>query len=69
MLYAKLQKYIYGLLNSELLFNIKLAIDLKYNGFIINIYDPCNSNKLVKGEIIIVVYHFEDIEVSHKDPF
>ena len=39
VLYVKLQKDIYGLLRSALLFYLKLVTDLKNNGFVINPYD------------------------------
>ena len=69
VLYVKLQNYIYGLLRRSLLVFLKLATDLKNNCFIINPYDPCVSNKLVKGEAVAVVCHVDDIKVLHKDPF
>ena len=48
VLYVKIKKAIYGLLNSELLFYLKLATDLKNNYLIINPYDPC-VKKISKG--------------------
>ena len=49
-LYVNIQKSIYGLLHSSLLFYIKSATYLKNNGFIINAYDLC-VKKMVKGVI------------------
>ena len=49
VLYVKLQKSINRLLCSALLFYLKLATELKNNGVIINLYEPCVANKLVKG--------------------
>ena len=67
--YVKLQKALYGLLHSALLFYLKLATYLKNNGFIINPYDPCVANKLFKGETMSVVWNFDYLKLSHKDSF
>ena len=48
VLYVKLQKDIYGLLRSALLFYLKLVTDLKNNGFVINPYDLWVVNKIVR---------------------
>ena len=45
MLYVKLQKSLYGLLRSALLFYLKLATDLKNNALIINPYGSCVAKK------------------------
>ena len=47
--YVKLHKTLYRLLCIELLFYLKLATDLKNIDIIINPYDLCVTNKLVKG--------------------
>ena len=41
---------------------------LKY-GFILNPYDKCVSNKMVKEQSTTVVWHVDDINMSHKDMF
>ena len=69
VLYVKLQNSLYGLMCSALLFCLNLATDLKNNGFIINQYFPSVGNKLVKGEMMIVVWHVDDLKVLHKDTF
>ena len=48
VIYVKLQKSLYGLLCSALLFCLKLATYLEKNGFIINPFDPCVVKKMVK---------------------
>ena len=48
---------------------LKLAIDLKNNGFIMNSYDPCVAKKMVKGEAMTLVWNVDNIKVSHKDLF
>jgi hypothetical protein len=49
ILYVKMQKAIYGLLRSALLFFKKLVSDLKSTGFKLNPYNPCVANKTVNG--------------------
>eukprot|EP00804_Cyclotella_cryptica_P008703 CCRYP_018534-RB/>CCRYP_018534-RB protein AED:0.47 eAED:0.47 QI:0/0/0/1/0/0/3/0/153 len=46
---------------------IKLRKDLEAFGFMINDYDPCIANKMVNGTQMTVVWHVDDLEVSHKD--
>ena len=60
---------IHGLLRSALLFYLKLVIDSKNNNFIINPYEPCVQNKLVKVKAMTGVWHVDDLKVLHKDPF
>ena len=45
MLYAKLNKALYGMLHSALLFCNKLVSELKEIGFELNPYDPCVANR------------------------
>ena len=59
-----LEKSLYGLLHSEFMFDLKLATDLKNNGFIINTHDTCVKTTLVKGEARAVVWHVDDLKVS-----
>jgi len=47
VLYLRLQKALYGMMKSALLFYRKLVKELKEMGFGINPYDPCVANKLV----------------------
>ena len=60
---------LYIFLHSSLLFCLKLAIDLKHNGFLINPYEPCVSEKIFNKEMITVVCHVDDQKVSHKESF
>ena len=69
LFYMKLQRALYELPLSALMFYLKLATDLKNNGFVINPYDQCVANKLVKGRIVTVVWNVGDLKVPHKDPF
>jgi hypothetical protein len=50
ILYATLQKALYGTLKAALLFYCKLVSELKEHGFRINEYDPCVATKMVNGK-------------------
>ena len=66
LLYVKMQKAMYGLLRSALLFYLKLVRDLEEFGFELNPYDPCVANKTVGGNQMTVHWHVDDLKVSHK---
>jgi hypothetical protein len=68
ILYIKMQKAIYGLLRSTLLFYKKLVANLESIGFKLNPYDPCVANKEVNGTQITVCWHVDDLKVSPVDP-
>ena len=36
-------------------------------GFEVNSYDPCVANKILNGSQCTVVWHVDDLKVSHKD--
>ena len=67
ILYVKIQKALYGLLRSALLFYRKLVGDLESNGFTLNPYDPCVANKIINGSQMTVCWHVDDLKVSHID--
>lgn len=67
MLYVKLSKALYGLLQSALLFYKKLRKELEDFGFEVNPYDPCVANKVVNGKQMTVMWHVDDLKVSHLD--
>eukprot|EP00956_Cyclotella_meneghiniana_P009212 scaffold12647_cov40-Cyclotella_meneghiniana.AAC.1 len=66
ILYVKMLNAMYGLLRSALLFYLKLVKDLTDFGFELNPYDPCVANKVVNGTQMTVVWHVDDLKVSHK---
>ena len=68
VLYVELQKALYGMLKSALLFYRKLVADLQSVGFTLNPYDPCVANKLVNGKQLTVLWHVDDIIAAHEDP-
>ena len=68
ILYVKMQKSLYGLLRSALLFYKKLVADLESDGFVLNPYDSSVANKVVNGKQMTVCWHVDDLKVSHCDP-
>ena len=48
MLYVEMNKALYGLLQSALLFYKKLKKDLEAYGFVINTNDPCLENAMIE---------------------
>jgi hypothetical protein len=58
-------KVLYGLLQSALLFYLKLVEDLTDYGFELNPYDPCVANKIENGKQMTVVCHVDDLKISH----
>ena len=67
MLYVLIEKALYGMLRAALLFYRKLRADLEDMGFEVNPYDPCVANRMVNGNQCTVVWHVDDLKVSHKD--
>ncbi len=65
VLYLWLQKAIYGMMKSTLLFYRKLVAELHDMGFEINPYDPCVANKMVNGTQMTVRWHVDDLMISH----
>ena len=57
------------MLKSALLFHQKLIDDLEQDGFQVNLYDPCMANKQINGDQMMVVWHVDDLKISHKDPW
>ena len=68
VLYLVIKKAIYGMLQSALLFYLKLSTDLQQSGFKLNPYEPCVANKMVNGKQLTVVWHVDDMKMSHEDP-
>ena len=69
MLYVRMNKALYGLLASALEFYKKLRADLEKWGFTINPYDPCVANATIAGSQMTVLWHVDDLKVSHKCDF
>jgi hypothetical protein len=65
VLYLRLQKALYGIMESALLFYRKLIKELKEMDFEINPYDPCVANKVVDRTQMTVRMHLDDMMISH----
>ena len=69
ILNMKVQKALYGMLKSALLFYERIRENLEKNGFKVNPYDPHIENKEVNGSQMTIIWHMDDLKVSHKDPW
>ena len=68
LLYVKLLKALYGLMEASLMFYQKLRKDLEDLGFKVKPYDPCVANKMIDGSQFTIVWHVDDLKMSHKNP-
>ena len=66
VIYVKLQKALYGTLQAALLFwkNLSgyLVNELR---FTINKYDHCIANKTINGKQCTIIWHVDDLKISH----
>ena len=67
MIYCRLKVALYGTLKAALLFWKKLTLFLVEDGFKINPYDWCVANKMVNGKQLTIVWHVDDLKISHRD--
>jgi len=67
IMYVRLRKALYGTLQAALLFWQDLTKTLTDWGFIVNPYDRCVANKTVNGSQCTVLWHVDDLKISHKD--
>ncbi len=68
VLYVQLEKAVYGMMKSALLFYWKLVADLKSIGFEVNPYDPCVANKIINGKQMTICWHVDSLFQGHADP-
>jgi hypothetical protein len=68
VIYVILQKALYGTLQAALLFWQNLSTQLVQWGFEINPYDFCVANKIIDGKQCTIVWHVDDLKISHVDP-
>jgi hypothetical protein len=66
-LYVQLQKALCGTLSASLLFWKDLSQHLKERGFAPNPHDNCVMNKMVKGKQSTILWHVDDLKISHVD--
>jgi Reverse transcriptase (RNA-dependent DNA polymerase) len=65
VLYVLLTKALYGTMRAALLFWRKLTAQLIEWGFKLNPYDPCVANKTIKGKQCTILWHVDDLKISH----
>ena len=65
MLCVELIKALYGTLRAALIFWRKLTSKLVEWGFVINPYDWCVANKQINGQQCTLVWHVDDMKISH----
>jgi hypothetical protein len=68
VIYVICKKAIYGTMNAALLAYKKLAKLFRAWGFKMNPYDACVWNKLVNGKQFTIVFHIDDLLLSHLNP-
>jgi len=66
-MYVKLKKALYGTLQAAMLFWKTLTAKLVSLGFKANPYDECVVNKIVHGQQFTILWHVDDIKISHAD--
>ena len=66
-IYCKLNVALYGTLKGAVLFWKKLSSYLKDQGFVVNPYDWCVANKEINGKQCTIVWHVDDLKISHVD--
>jgi Reverse transcriptase (RNA-dependent DNA polymerase) len=68
VLYVELKKSLYGTLQATFLFWRLLSGCLQEWGFEINLYDWCVANKTIEGFQCTILWHVDDLKISHQDP-
>jgi hypothetical protein len=59
---------VYGMMVAALFYYKKFVKSLLNHGFMLNPYDGCVANKIVKGKQITVCFHVDDCKISHEHP-
>jgi hypothetical protein len=65
VLYVELKKALYGTLKAALLFWRRLSSQLMEWGFTPNPYDPCVMNKDINGLQCTILWHVDNLKISH----
>jgi Reverse transcriptase (RNA-dependent DNA polymerase) len=66
-IYLRLTKALYGTLQAALLFWKDLSGALVEWGFELNKYDRCVANKTIDGKQCTILWHVDDLKISHVD--
>ena len=67
VLYLKLDRALYGCVQSALLWYKLFSSTLKNLGFVLNPYDPCVANAMLDGSQCTVAWYVDDNKISHVD--
>ena len=59
---------LYGTLKAAILFWKKLSNSIKEMGFTINPYDCCIAKNIINGSQCTILWHVDDLKLSHKYP-
>ena len=62
-----LKKYSYGTFQDSLLLYHRMNRKLKEWGFELNTYDTCVSNNTMNGKQFTMLWHVDDLNISHVD--
>jgi len=65
MLYVQLKKALNGTLQAALLFWKLLSETLQEWVFALNPYDKCVANKNIEGKQCTIIWHVDDLKISH----
>jgi hypothetical protein len=65
VIYVELIKALYGTLKAAKLFWLLLSGKLQEWGFEINGYDSCVANKIIDGRQCTIIWHVDDLKISH----
>ena len=67
VMYVELLKALYGTMRAARLFWEKLSAKLLEQGFVPNPYDSCVVNKMINGKQCTIIWHVDDLKISHVD--
>ena len=67
LVFLQLDKALYGTVKAARLFFENLSGKLSDYGFTANPYDLCVMNKIINGKQCTVVWHVDDLKISHVD--
>jgi hypothetical protein len=67
LLFVKLLKAMYGMVLAAKLWYDTLSTVLRKDSFIANPYDPCVMNKTINGKQCTILWHVDDLKISHVD--
>jgi len=65
IIYTTLSKAVYGTIQGAIRFYEELTEFLKSRSYEVNPYDPCVFNKTINGKQITILFHVDDLKLSH----